>query len=51
VTCNGFVYNVDAVICRADNPLDLIVADQCQCIGCRERKLAATDHEDDPKDG
>lgn len=37
VRSHGWIYNIDSFVC--DNELEMIVADECRCQGCLERKL------------
>ena len=36
VRCNGFIYNIDTFVC--DDELDKIVAEECRCVACLERR-------------
>lgn len=35
---HGFIYNVDTFVCDPKNPLEVVVSEHCQCLGCRERR-------------
>lgn len=39
VRTHGWVYNIDKFVCNKDNELEMIVAKECRCQGCLERKL------------
>lgn len=34
----GFIYNIDTFVCNENDKLEKIVAEECLCDGCRERK-------------
>ena len=36
--CGGFVYNIDSLIYDKFNELERIVADECMCEACQERR-------------
>lgn len=38
---HGYIYNVDRFICDKTNKLEVIVADECRCQGCLERRLTS----------
>lgn len=38
VQSHGQKYNVDRFVCDKDNKLEMIVADECMCQGCIERR-------------
>lgn len=38
VRTHGFIYNIDSFVCDKDNELEMIVANECTCQGCIERK-------------
>ena len=40
VRSHGFIYNIDSFICDKDNELEVIVANECMCDGCKERRNA-----------
>lgn len=39
VRSHGWIYNIDSFVCDKDNELEMIVADECRCQGCIERKM------------
>lgn len=39
VRSHGWVYNIDSFVCDKDNELEMIVADECRCQGCIERRM------------
>ena len=39
VRSHGWIYNIDKFVCDKDNELEMIVAEECRCQGCLERKL------------
>ena len=39
VRSHGWVYNIDSFVCDKDNKLEMIVADECRCQGCIERRM------------
>ena len=39
VRSHGWIYNIDSFVCDKDNELEMIVADECRCQGCLERKM------------
>lgn len=34
-----WIYNIDSFVCDKDNELEMIVADECKCQGCIERRM------------
>lgn len=36
---HGFIYNIDSFVCWKENELEMIVANECRCQGCLERRL------------
>lgn len=38
VRSHGFIYNIDTFVIDKENKYDLIVANECCCQGCLERK-------------
>ncbi len=36
---HGFIYNIDSFVCDKENELKMIVADECRCQGCIERRM------------
>lgn len=38
VKSHGWNYNIDRFVCDKDNELECIVADECMCQGCIERR-------------
>ena len=38
VRCNGFIYNISSFAIDKNNPLDRIVANECDCERCFERR-------------
>ena len=39
VRSHGWIYNIDRFVCDKKNELELIVADECRCQACIERRL------------
>lgn len=39
VRSHGWIYNIDSFVCDKDNELEMIVADECKCQGCIERRM------------
>lgn len=39
VRSHGWIYNIDSFVCDKDNRLEMIVADECRCQGCIERRM------------
>ena len=39
VRSHGWIYNIDRFVCDKNNELEMIVAEECRCQGCLERKL------------
>lgn len=39
VRCNGYIYNIDTFICDKNDELEVIVANECMCDACKERRL------------
>jgi len=37
---HGFIFNLDTFICNQNDLLEVVVADHCQCKGCRERRAS-----------
>lgn len=42
VRSHGWIYNIDSFVCDKDNELELIVANECRCQGCIERRMENT---------
>lgn len=40
VKTGGVIYNIDSFVCDKDNELEMIVAEECRCQGCLERRGA-----------
>lgn len=38
VRSHGFIYNIDTFICEKENEFEMIVADECRCQGCSDRR-------------
>lgn len=38
VRTNGYIYNIDTFICNENNELEKILADECMCVRCIERR-------------
>ena len=38
VRSHGWIYNIDTFICDKNNELEMIVADECMCAACQERR-------------
>lgn len=36
---HGWIYNIDSFVCDRNNELEMIVADECRCQGCIERRM------------
>lgn len=34
-----WIYNIDSFMCDKDNELEMIVANECRCQGCLERRM------------
>ena len=43
---HGFAYNIDSFVCDPNNELELIVASECMCAGCQERRTKDVSLED-----
>ena len=39
VRSHGWIYNIDRFVCDKNTELVMIVAEECRCLGCLERKL------------
>ena len=39
IRSHGWIYNIDSFVCDKDNELEMIVADECRCQGCLERRM------------
>jgi len=39
VRSHGWIYNIDSFVCDEDNELEMIIADECRCQGCIERRM------------
>ena len=39
VRSHGWIYNIDKFVCDKNNKLEAIVADECMCQACVERRL------------
>lgn len=39
VRSHGWIYNIDSFVCDKDNKLEMIVANECRCQGCIERRM------------
>lgn len=42
VRSHGWIYNIDSFVCNKDNKLEMIVADECRCQACIERRMENT---------
>lgn len=42
VRSHGFIYNIDSFVCDKENELEMIVAGECRCQGCIERRMRET---------
>lgn len=40
IRSHGFIYNIDSFVCWKENELEMIVANECRCQGCLERRGA-----------
>lgn len=38
VRSHGFIYNIDSFVCNKENEFEMIVANECTCQGCIERR-------------
>ena len=38
VRTNGYIYNLDTFICDKNNEFESILADECMCVRCIERR-------------
>lgn len=38
VRSHGFIYNIDSFVCNKENKFEMIVANECTCQGCVERR-------------
>ena len=38
VRSHGYIYNIDKFVCDKNNELEMIVADECMCAACQERR-------------
>lgn len=38
VRAGGFIYNIDTLVYDKDNEYDMIVLNECKCMGCIERR-------------
>lgn len=39
VRSHGWIYNIDSFVCDKENDLEMVVADECMCQGCIERRM------------
>ena len=39
VRSHGWIYNIDSFVCDKENELEMIVANECRCQGCLERRM------------
>lgn len=39
VRSHGWIYNIDSFVCDKNDRLEMIVADECRCQGCIDRRL------------
>lgn len=39
VKSHGWIYNIDSFVCDKDNELEMIVADECRCQACIQRRM------------
>lgn len=39
VRSHGWIYNIDSLVCDKKNDLEMIVAEECRCQGCIERRM------------
>lgn len=39
VRSHGWIYDIDTFVCDDNNELEMIVADECRCQGCIERRM------------
>ena len=40
VRSHGFIYNIDSFVCNKENEFEMIVANECTCQGCIERRIS-----------
>lgn len=38
VRSHGFIYNIDSFVCDKNNEYEMIIANECMCQGCIERR-------------
>ena len=38
IRSHGWIYNIDRFVCDKDDELEMIVADECNCSACIERR-------------
>jgi hypothetical protein len=38
VRSHGWIYNIDSFVCNENDKLEMIVANECRCQGCIERR-------------
>ncbi len=39
VRSHGWIHNIDSFVCDKNDRLEMIVADECRCPGCIERRM------------
>ena len=39
IRSHGWIYNIDSFVCDKENELEMVVADECRCQGCIERRM------------
>lgn len=42
IRSHGWIYNIDSFVCDKRDELEMIVADECRCQGCIERRMKNT---------
>ena len=38
IRSHGYIYNIDTFICDKDNEFEMILANECRCQGCCDRR-------------
>jgi hypothetical protein len=38
VRSHGWIYNIDSFVCDKNNEMEMIIANECRCQGCVERR-------------
>lgn len=45
IRSHGFIYNIDSFICDPSNEFEALLAEECRCQGCIERREKETEKE------